>query len=317
MDMSIARRTFATGVGAAALGGAAAARAAPASAAPVRADGNNARPLIGRAGRDRLHVMSFNIRQDTTPETEPGDPDHWPDREPVLIDLLAREEPTILGVQEAQYTQMSAIDSALPRHRMIGYGRKGGSEDEHSAIFYDTTRLEVLAWDQFWLSDTPEVIGSATWGNRITRIVVWARLRDLASGAEFAMINTHFDHESEQARIKSGQAMIDLFDGGELDQLPTIVTGDYNSPAHDSGAYTTLVTDGPTVDSWDAAAEQLTPAWETCPGYAEAVEGGDRIDWVLTTEDITTHQAAINDYRDPSGAFASDHLPMQALLSLP
>ena len=60
-----------------------------------------------------------------------------------------------------------------------------------------------------------------------------------------------------------------------------------------------------------------SPRPGACPGYAEAVEGGDRIDWVLTTEDITTHQAAINDYRDPSGAFASDHLPMQALLSLP
>ena len=71
MDMSIARRTFATGIGAAALGGAAAAIAAPASAAPVRADGDSARPLIGRS-RDRLHVMSLNIRQDTTPRQNQG-----------------------------------------------------------------------------------------------------------------------------------------------------------------------------------------------------------------------------------------------------
>lgn len=74
----------------------------------------------------------------------------------------------------------------------------------------------MLAWDQFWLSDTPDAIGSATWGNSVTRIVVRARLRDLVSGEESAMINTHFDHQSEPARIKSAPAMIDLFEGGEL-----------------------------------------------------------------------------------------------------
>ncbi|MGP5076558.1 endonuclease/exonuclease/phosphatase family protein [Brachybacterium alimentarium] len=131
------------------------------------------------------------------------------------------------------------------------------------------------------------------------------------------MINTHFDHESEPARIKSGEAMIDLFEGRELDELPIIVTGDFNSVAHDSGAYSTLVTDGPTLDTWDVATEQLTPAWGTFPGYEEPVDGGTRINWVLVTEGITTHQAAINVWRGGSGAYPSDHAPVHALISLP
>ena len=319
MTSPLARRTLITGLGGAAIGTAAlAAVAAPAGAAPVPARGGGA-ALIGKATRDRLHVMSFNIRYDRsrTGDTQPGDPDHWPDREPILIDLLEREQPTVLGVQEALYHQMAAVEKALPGHRMVGFGREGGSAGEYSAIFYDTARLEVLAWDQFWLSDTPDVIGSATWGNTVTRIVVWARLRDLASGSEFAVINTHFDHRSEPARIKSAQAMIDLFEGGELDQLPTIVTGDFNSVAHDSGAYSTLVTDGPTLDTWDTAAEQLTPAWGTFPGYEDPVEGGSRIDWVLATGDVTVHQAAINVHRDKDGSYPSDHAPVQALVQLP
>jgi endonuclease/exonuclease/phosphatase family metal-dependent hydrolase len=111
--------------------------------------------------------------------------------------------------------------------------------------------------------------------------------------------------------------MIELFDGGDLDALPTIVTGDFNSAAQDSGAYRTLVEDGPLVDTWDAAEEQLTPAWGTFPGYEDPVEGGDRIDWVLTIDGLVTTRAAINVWRDASGAYPSDHAPVQALITLP
>ncbi|WP_227873251.1 endonuclease/exonuclease/phosphatase family protein [Brachybacterium ginsengisoli] len=313
MTSPLNRRTILSGLGAAAGMTAVAALAGPASA-ETRGEGE---ALIGKAKRDQLHVMTFNIRLERGTATQPGEADHWPDRRPVLVDLLEREQPTLLGVQEAKYIQLSAVEEALPRHRMIGYGRQGGSKDEYSAIFYDATRLEVLSWDQFWLSDTPEVIGSVSWGNTVTRIVVWARLRDLVSGAEFAMINTHFDHQSEPARIKSAQAMIDLFEGGELDALPTLVTGDFNSPAHNSGGYTTLVTDGPTLDTWDVAQEQVTPAWGTFPGYKDPVEGADRIDWVLSTPDVTTLRAAINVSTDSSGRYPSDHAPVQALVTLP
>ena len=273
-------------------------------------------PLIGGARRDQLHVMTFNLRHDRSALTEESDPDHWPARRPILIDLLERERPTLLAVQEALFGQLSAIREALPGHEMIGYGRDGGSAGEHSAIFYDRERLRVTEWDQFWLSDTPQLIGSATWGNTVTRIVVRARMEDLATGREFAVLNTHFDHESEPARIRSAQAMIDQFEGGELDRLPTLVTGDFNCAAHGSGAYTALVTYGPARDTWDTAQKQLTPAWGTFLDYRAPVEGGDRIDWVLATEEFTVLEAAINVSTDRHGAFPSDHAAVQALVAL-
>ena len=165
-------------------------------------------------------------------------------------------------------------------------------------------------------SITPDVIGSATWGNEISRMIIWARLRDVETDTEFAAINTHFDHQSEPSRQKSAEAMVDLFEGGELDGLPTIVTGDFNSPAGDSAAYTTLVTDGPTVDTWETAAEQLTPAWGTFLDYEEPEEGARRIDWILSTEDVTTHEAAINVSTGTDGRWPSDHAPVQVLVSL-
>ena len=342
MARTLDRRTLFTGLGVGALGVVAVA-AVPALSAPETPasdepapgspvptenspDPTGEAPLIGRAGAEHVHVMSFNIRLDLSTTaaaaafgltaTEPGDADHWPDRRPLVSELLRREQPTVLGVQEATFPQLAALREALPRHRYVGHGRSGGSQDEHSALFYDADRFELLAWDQFWLSDTPDVIGSSTWGNEISRVVVWARLRDRGTGTEFAALNTHFDHRSETARLRSAEAIVDLLAHGDLEGLPLVVTGDFNAVAGDSGAYSTLVADGPLRDTWGTAEERLTPAWGTFPNYADPVEGGERIDWVLTTEGFAVHRAAINIWRHEDGAFPSDHVPVQALLSL-
>lgn len=279
-----------------------------------RAAADPQKALIGPARGDQLHVMSFNIRLDRSSSTEPGDPDHWPDRAPILTSLLKLEQPSLLGIQEGLYQQLAAIEKGLPHHQLVGYGRQGGSKDEYSGIYYDARRFEVIGWDQFWLSDTPLLIGSATWGNTVTRIVTWAHLRDRRTGNEFVHIDTHFDHQSENARVRSAQAIVDLI-GGDLAGLPVIVTGDFNSPAETSGAYRTLVDSGALRDSWTAAARQLTPQWGTFPGYKEPVVDGDRIDWILLRDGITIEQAAINTYR-VDGRYPSDHTPVQALITI-
>src|SRR5699024_2622497 len=148
------------------------------------------RPLIGAASPDQLHVMTFNLRFDGSDTTEAGDPDHWPDRRPHLVELLGQERPTLLGGQEALFSQLPALREGLPGHAMIGFGGDGGSAGEHAAILYDPERLRVREWDQFWPSDTPARIGSVTWGHTVARIAVWARLEDLATGRELAMLNT-------------------------------------------------------------------------------------------------------------------------------
>lgn len=271
--------------------------------------------LIGAAPPEQLHVMSMNIRCDRSAggDTRPGEADHWPERRPLLIELLDREQPTLLGVQEALHGQLSALEAALPGHRRLGYGREGGSHGEHAAILYDAERFEVLSWDQLWLSDTPEVIGSRTWGHSVTRIVVRAHLRDLISERELVVLNTHFDHESENARRRSAHALVELI--GET-ALPTIVTGDFNAPAHASSAYGTLVLDGPTIDTWDVAETRVTPAWGTFPGYGDAAVDGERIDWILASGGVRTVRAAINVSTGAGGRYPSDHAAVQALLVL-
>jgi endonuclease/exonuclease/phosphatase family metal-dependent hydrolase len=269
--------------------------------------------MFGPADPQHLHVMTFNIRMDAD-GTRPGDPDYWPDRAPLLDALLRTEQPTLLGIQEGTFPQLPVVQNALPRHRMVGYGREGGSAGEHAAIFFDTGRLELRAWDQLWLSDTPRLVGSSTWGNQVTRILTWAHLREITTGTEFVHVNTHFDHETELARVRSAGLLGELVTSAEVADLPVIVTGDFNCPVG-SAAWDALVTRGPLTDLWDTAQEQVTPAWGSFTDYGPPVEGADRIDWMLGSPDVRAEQIGIGACA-PGVPAPSDHSPVQARIEL-
>ncbi|MDT0345110.1 endonuclease/exonuclease/phosphatase family protein [Streptomyces litchfieldiae] len=269
-------------------------------------------PLIGRATGDRLHVMSFNIRYDA--KAAPGTPDSWTDRRPVLAAFLELEQPTVMGVQEALYHQVRQVDGDLPRHYdWIGLGREGGGRGEFMSIYFDTRRVEPLDYDHFWLSDTPNVIGSKSWGNNVIRMTTWVRFRDRRTGKEFVHVNTHLDHQSEPSRQRSAALIQDRVAGFDP-ALPVVLTGDFNTPAENSESYRILVAGGALADTWTTG-ERLTPAWGTFPNYRDPVLGANRIDWILANQRVQVLSAAINTFR-VDGRYPSDHTPVQALVRL-
>jgi endonuclease/exonuclease/phosphatase family metal-dependent hydrolase len=263
-----------------------------------------------RSGSE-LDVMSFNLRfaSDTPPNS-------WPERRPVTRELLRREKPHLLGTQEGLYEQLRNIQADLPRrYDSIGQGRDGGSHGEAMQIFYDTRRLDPLEYDHFWLSDTPDVVGSQTWGGCCPRMVTWIRFLDLRTNTQFYAVNTHFEAFDAVARQKSAQLLLTRM--AEFDPaLPVIATGDFNEPAGaGQTVYDLLVTNGPLVDSWEEA-DRRSKLYATFHGYQPLVPDGDRIDWILTSPSVTTRTASINTFQR-GGQFPSDHLPVQATVRLP
>jgi endonuclease/exonuclease/phosphatase family metal-dependent hydrolase len=271
----------------------------------------HAREAVGYSGGDNgavidpddeLLVMSFNLRR--------GSMDSWESRRPAVAELLRRERPAVLGTQEGLYFQLKDVHRDLPdSYDWIGVGRAGGSRDEFMAVFFDTSRVEPVEFDHFWLSGTPSVIGSTSWGNDVVRMVTWVRFADLRTGKEFVAVNTHLDHRSEEAR-QCGAAL--MRDRVNEFTVPVVVTGDFNAPAG-SVTYDILVSGAGLVDTWLAAPER-TPLYATFHGYQPLVPDGIRIDWILT-RGVSVRAAAINTF-SLDGRFPSDHLPVQAVIAL-
>ncbi len=273
------------------------------------AQADRGRPLIGPASGKALHVMSFNLRFAAARDSQP-----WSKRRPVTAELLRREQPTIIGTQEGLWRQLRDIDHDLPAHyEWIGEGRKGGSEDEYMAVYFDSRRLDPLEYDHFWLSDTSDVIGSNTWGADYIRMVTWVRFHDRTTGGELVVLNTHLDDESAYARDRAADLIRDRIEAFPPD-VPVIVTGDFNIGAGDSRPFETLI-DAGMADTWTAAKTRRSPVYHTWHGYRGLQPGGSRVDWILTRGAASVAAAGLNTFA-VNGQYPSDHLPVQALFTL-
>lgn len=179
--------------------------------------------------------MTFNLRYASSKP-----PNAWPQRRPVMRECLEQAGPDLIGTQEGLYQQIKDLTHDLPQYAWIGLGRDGGTRGEFMAVFYRKERFEPIEYDHFWLSDTPSVIASATWGNSNRRTVTWVKFLDRQTQRQFYFFNTHLDHQVQGAREKSAPLIHERIDALRP-SLPIVLTGDFNAVAGKNKAYDILV----------------------------------------------------------------------------
>ncbi len=260
-----------------------------------------------------MKIVSYNLRY-----ASEDDPQPWSRRRGPMIGLLRELSPHLIGTQEGLEHQLVEIDDGLgERYRWVGQSRHGGMTEEFSAIFYDTDRLRLDDVEHHWLSDTPEVPGSRSWGNDLPRLVTAAVFTDLRSKTELRMMNTHLDHLSGTARERSASYLRDLIRSTRPPAVGRrqvmVLTGDFNVAAESSGPYRILL-GTPMADAVLAAAEQ-GPRVATFADYRAPEPDGDRIDWILVSPGVRVRRSEAVD-RAPDGQYPSDHLPVLVELDL-
>ncbi len=264
---------------------------------------------VPRSDGAELGVMTFNLRY-----ASPTPPNAWPTRRPVMKACIEKYAPDIFGTQEGVYHQLKELASDLPDYSWIGLGRDGGSRGEFMAVFYRTDRFEPMAYDHFWLSDTPEVMGSSTWGHSNRRMVTWVRFKDRRDGSEFHFWNTHLDHEVQPAREKAADLIRSRI--AKLDtKLPLLLVGDFNAVAGANKTYDILTADGFFRDTWKLAGERRNETHNSFTGFGTPKMDGKRIDWILLRGQASVRATEIVTF-EQGGQFPSDHFPVMTWLTL-
>jgi len=261
------------------------------------------------AGGKGLRVMTYNLRYASMKGSEA-----WPDRRPAMKALLKQQSPDIMGTQEGVYHQLRDLAADLPEYDWIGTGRDGGSRGEFMAIYYRRERFEPLAYDHFWLSDTPEVIASSTWGNTNRRMVTSVRFKDRRSDKVFHLWNTHLDHALQPAREKAAE-LIKTRLAKMPSNEPVILMGDFNAEATRNPVYDTLTQGIGFTDSWFAAAQRKNETLNSFNGFAKPVFNSARIDWILYRGDAEVTSAEVVVDGSPEGRQPSDHHPVLARMT--
>lgn len=257
-----------------------------------------------------IRAMTYNIRLDLASDG----PNAWPHRAGILAEVVRREAPDVLGMQEVLLHQKRDLEAALPDYRFAGVGRDDGADaGEFSPVGWRKSRFDLLESATFWLSPTPNVPGKG-WDAAYPRIATWVLLRDRESGRKIRVLNTHFDHIGQEAREHSAQMIADWAARSEQAGVPTIITGDFNATL--SSAPMALLTASPLLR--DARAASITPPYGppgTFNGFHIDAADAEPIDHILVSPGVTVDRyATITQHWE--GRLPSDHYPVVVDLTL-
>jgi endonuclease/exonuclease/phosphatase family metal-dependent hydrolase len=263
-----------------------------------------------------VKAMSFNIRLSRANDG----PDRWDERKQAVAEMIRRFGGDFVGIQEAWPEQIEYLRSQLPQYEFLARTRDDNPEWGEAvplAWQRERWRLDPQEHDTFWLSDTPDVPGSKTFGNSLPRIVTWGRFVEEGSKRGVYVYNTHFSHVSDSARRQSA-ALLARRIAARARPDTVIALGDLNAGEwSDTVRHLTGQTpDAPVrlVDTFRALHPdaQLVGTLHCFQG----VRSGQKIDYVLATPDATVLEARIL-YDEENGRYPSDHYPVTATLQLP
>jgi endonuclease/exonuclease/phosphatase family metal-dependent hydrolase len=247
-----------------------------------------------------IQVMTFNIRNGLMDNDE----NRWENRFPIIVDILNKYEPEIVGWQEMLDFQRGEILDEIPEYESYGRGRVRADVGEGCFIFYRPTRLEFQEGGTFWLSETPDERGSIGWDATVSRICTWVRFRDLETDKMFYFYNTHFDNEGIVARLESAKLILERI-ASRAYPYPVILTGDFNSR---KGTEPILLLDDSLVDTFEIVhPDDLSGTFHNYTGGVN----GEKIDYIYTDSGFDVVDSEI--IRDSiDGHYPSDHFPVIA-----
>ncbi|HLR33307.1 MAG TPA: endonuclease/exonuclease/phosphatase family protein, partial [Fodinibius sp.] len=187
-------------------------------------------------------------------------------------------------------------------------------------IMFSKKRYKLVSAGCYWLSETPLVAGSISWGSGRSRHANWVRLQNRNTQKEFRVVNTHLDHVSQHARKQQARMIVE-----ESEQypryFPQLLTGDFNQDASD--AVIDIIKDG----GWIKDDGGWTDTYATIhgpedPGNTvhlfkgpEADISKGKVDFIFSRGQVITENAnIIKDNQD--GFYPSDHYFISAKVTI-
>lgn len=256
-----------------------------------------------------LSVMTFNMRYDNPEDGQ----NNWRFRRERVAGVIKAQEVDVLGTQELLSNQFNDLSGLLTGYQGVGVGRLDGVESgEYCAVFFRKDRFTLLDSGTFWLSETPEVVGSLGWDGACERIATWVVLRD-RDGREFFFIDTHLDHVGQVARDEGVSLLmkrIETLSGGR----PVILTGDFNSEPG-SSVVAHVQKDGVLRDAKAIAAQRSGTDW-SFSDFGQIPEAErPLLDYIFVSGDIeAVRYEVLPDIFD--GGYVSDHAPVMAVVKI-
>jgi endonuclease/exonuclease/phosphatase family metal-dependent hydrolase len=269
-----------------------------------------------------LSIAGYNIRNDNTKDVKNGNA--WKDRAPRIVSLVNYEAWDVLAMQEVTHSQLQDLQQSLTDYNYIGVGRNdGATKGEYTPIFYKTSRIKCLQHGTFWLSETPDSVGTKGWDAALPRICTWVFLKDKASGRKFWVFNLHLDHVGQKSRVESARLVLQRI-AEMCNNAPFVLTGDFNVNQH-SDVYAELIASGKFFDTYETARHRMAENG-SFNGFRATRHSDEHIDHIFVSKHFQVHRYGIltpfywvknASTQEVQLRHYSDHFPISTVLELP
>lgn len=257
--------------------------------------------LIGLSAQtDSYRIMTYNIRY---ANDNPGE--EWEKRKHSVSEVIRFYEPQIFGLQEALYEQVEFIADQFPNFTYVGGGRDDGMLEGEFCPIFISNNFKYVDHGLFWLSDTPDT-PSIGWDAALNRIASWATVVQKSHADTLLIVNTHFDHIGEIARLNSTKLIIKKIPTISK-KYPVLLMGDFNyNPTSDGYKY--IKENDLLTDSWELSSFRSGPNY-TFNGFGKPLQSYEKIDYIFVSKGISLiHHAVVED--KINNQFPSDHMPI-------
>ena len=239
-----------------------------------------------------FRIMSFNVQVgDVTDDRAAG-----------VVDIVRRNAPELLGIQEANGKWMDYLTPALSDiYGQVYLGRDNTLRGEGTPVFYKKDTFELLSSGTKWLGDDPDQ-PIKTEGARCLRVMSYAELAFRSNGEHIVFISTHLDHGGDDIAVLQAARLKALVDGLFGEDARVFIVGDFNV-LPDSKTITYMTGEfGLTSVSNSPEITDDTPTFHR----------GIKIDYCMYREKFATPTAykVINDY--DGREYPSDHYALCA-----
>lgn len=252
-----------------------------------------------------VRVMTFNLRFENDRDGE----NVWRNRKNLVVEVIERFTPSLLGTQEGTPAQLRFLDESLSGYRMHAPNRVWDDTCQYPTIFYREDMYRAMEGGESWLSCTPGVHRSKGWDSAFPRMMSYGLFEEIRTKRSVWAAVTHLDHIGVEARREQARIIADWMCTREG---PRILMGDFNDiPASD--AHGILTGSGVGLeDTWELLERAEDDRAMTHHDF-HGVPQQCRMDWILVGPDFQVIDACI--VRDQSeGRYPSDHFPYAAIL---
>ena len=171
-----------------------------------------------------MRVMSFNLRSDFILDFK----NRWDKRKHIVYEVIDKYDCDIIGVQEVTNKMFDDIIDNFKSYTIVGSARSKKYFSERNNLFVKN-KNKIIKHNTFWLSKSPDKVGSQLWYSLYPRICTTAVV-ELENGDKVRVYNTHLDCFLPQARDFGLKKLSQFIDKNRKEEkLPVIVMGDFNA----------------------------------------------------------------------------------------